>query len=239
MFFLFYFYKGLRLSVLLAAAGQFIGAVIRCYPPFYNWWISTLLVCCGQALSGLVAPIPLSGGVLLSATWFPSNQRTISTAIIMGSASIGGALSFIIGPLLIEDVAQSIRKHHYGRYILTPQEEAMYFNQINGLFILEAGLMGILFLGIYFHFPDKPPKPPSRSSITERANFKDGLSKLLRNRNFLLLATLYGVSCGVYSGWCSVLDQNLEEFGVGQKVAGWLGFTAVICGALSGIFFSL
>ena len=239
MIMIYVFFSGLRAAALLAGGGQFIGALIRCFPPKNNWLFSSILVCCGQAIAGLVAPIPLSGGVLLSATWFPSNQRTISTAIIMGSASIGSALSFLVGPFLVDDVADTVVTSKNGRYVLTAEQEKTYFSQISAMFIMEAGLMGVLFLGIFLHFPDRPPKPPSRSSGTERANFKRGLSKLAKNFNYILLASLYGVSCGVYSGWCSVLDQNLEEFGVGQKFAGWLGFIAVISGAFSGIFFSL
>ena len=223
----------------MAAGVQFVGALLRCFPPENNWLLSTILICSGQAISGLVAPIPLSGGVLLSATWFPSNQRTISTAIVMAGASAGSALSFLIGPVLVDDVAETVVAKKDGKYVLTLEQERTYFSQISAMFIMEVGLMGLLFLGIFLHFPDRPPKPPSRSSGVERAGFKLGLSKLGRNSNFLLLVSLYGVSCGVYSGWCSVLDQNLEEFGVGQKFAGWLGFIAVISGAFSGIFFSL
>jgi FLVCR family MFS transporter len=233
------YFSGLRVAVLLAAGVQFIGTLLRCFPPDTNWLLSTILVCCGQTISGLVAPIPLSGGVLLSATWFPSNQRTFSTAVVMAGSFTGSALSFLIGPILVDDVAETVVANKDGRYVLTSEQEKTYFSQISAMFIMEAGLMGILFLGIFLHFPDRPPKPPSRSSGSERVDFKSGLSKLLRNFNFLFLASLYGVSCGVYSGWCSVLDQNLEEFGVGQKFAGWLGFIAVISGAFSGIFFSL
>ena len=232
-------FSGLRAAVLLAAGGQFIGTLLRCFPPGDNWLLSTILICSGQAITGLVAPIPLSGGVLLSATWFPSNQRTISTAVVMAGASTGNALSFLIGPMLVDDVAQTVVANKDGRYVLTSEQEKTYFSQISAMFVMEVGFMGILLLGIFLHFPDRPPKPPSRSSGTERTDSKLGLAKLGRNFNFLLLASLYGVSCGVYSGWCSVLDQNLEEFGVGQKFAGWFGFTAVISGAFSGIFFSL
>jgi FLVCR family MFS transporter len=157
----------------------------------------------------------------------------------MAGASAGSALSFLIGPVLVDDVAETVVAKKDGKYVLTLEQERTYFSQISAMFIMEVGLMGLLFLGIFLHFPDRPPKPPSRSSGVERAGFKLGLSKLGRNSNFLLLVSLYGVSCGVYSGWCSVLDQNLEEFGVGQKFAGWLGFIAVISGAFSGIFFSL
>lgn len=231
-------FLGLRVSVLLAAGGQFLGALLRCVPPSDNRLLATILICCGQTISGLVAPVPLSGGVLLSATWFPSNQRTFATSVVMAGAFTGSALSFLIGPVIVDDVAERVVANKEGRYVLTSEQERMFFNQISAMFILEVGLMGMLLLGVYLHFPDRPPRPPSRSSWVDRDNFKQGLSKLLTNRNFLLLAILYGVSCGVYSGWCSVLDQNLEEFGVGQKFAGWLGFIAIISGAFSGILFS-
>lgn len=231
--------KGLRNSVLLAAGCQFLGATLRCIPATGNWFFSTFLICCGQTLSGLVAPIPLSGGVLLSATWFPSNQRTISTAIVMAGGFFGGASSFLIGPFLVDDVGSMGIPIQDNNYVLTSLQRQRYYDQIHALFVTEAGLMAILFLGVFLHFPDRPPKPPSRSSGIERVDFKGSLTKLIRNSNFLLLALLYGVSCGVYSGWCSVLDQNLSEFGVGQTFAGWLGFIAVISGAFSGIFFSL
>ena len=107
------------------------------------------------------------------------------------------------------------------------------------MFLVEAGFNGLLFLTVLIYFPANPPFPPSRSSGAERVDPKSGLSQLFRNKSFLLLALLYGASCGVYSGWTSVLDQNLQDFDVGQKFAGWLGFVAIVSGAISGVFFSM
>ena len=227
------------MAVLLAAGFQFLGAALRCFPAAGNWSFLTFLCCCGQTLNGLVAPIPLSGGVLLSATWFPSNQRTVSTAIVMAGAFMGSALSFVVGPFLVDDVGSMNLPKKGDNYVLNAAQREKFYNQINALFVVEAGLMAILFLGIFLHFPARPPRPPSRSSGVQRVDFQGSLTKLLRNGNFVLLALLYGVSCGVYSGWCSVLHQNLAEFGVSQTFGGWLGFIAVISGAFSGIFFSL
>jgi FLVCR family MFS transporter len=228
----FYSLKGLRTAVVLAAGCQFFGSVFRCIPTGDNWTISTVLICFGQILSCITAPIPLSGGVLVSATWFPSNQRTTSTALLMGGSVAGNALSFIIGPLFVDDIGST----HYSQVNSTQRE--FYFKQIRNLFLVETGLMGLLFLAVIFHYPAKPPHLPSRSSGTGRMSPKSGISRLLKNRSFLLLALLYGASCGVYSGWSSVLDQNLQGFGVGQKFAGWLGFIAIVSGAFSGVFFS-
>jgi hypothetical protein len=68
---------------------------------------------------------------------------------------------------------------------------------------------------------------------------KSGILQLLKNRSFLLLALLYGTTSGVFGGWSSVLDQNLQGFGIGQTFAGWLGFIAIVSGAFSGVFFSM
>ena len=157
----------------------------------------------------------------------------------MAGGFMGSALSFIVGPFLVDDVGSMDFPKQGDNYLLNFVDRQRYLDQINALLVTEAGLMAVLLLGIFLHFPARPPTPPSASSGFPRADFDGSLTKLLENSNFLLLALLYGVSCGVYSGWCSVLDQNLSEFGVGQTFAGWLGFIAVVAGAFSGILFSL
>lgn len=236
---LFFIFQGLRISVLLAAGFQFFGATLRCVPTAGNWTIRTVLICVGQSLSGLIAPVPLSGGVLLSATWFPSNQRTTSTAIAVAGSFIGNALSFIVGPLMVDDVASSDIPKQGDNFVLNSTQRDAYTGQINRLLYTEAGLTAVLFLGIIVYYPARPPIPPSRSSGAGREDTLSGWKKLLKDPNFLLLALLYGVGTGVYNGWCAVLDQNLSEFGLGQTFAGWLGFIAIVSGAFSGIVFSM
>ena len=216
--------------MILAAGCQFLGSGFRCIPTGENWTISTILISFGQALGCITAPIPLSGAVLLSATWFPSNERTTSTALLMAGSFAGVALSFIIGPLFVDDI---------GSKEVNSTQREYYFNQIQNLLLFETAFMGLILLAVIIYYPARPPHLPSRSSGGERLSTKHGIWQLLHNRSFLLLALLYGASCGVYSGWASVLDQNLEGFGVDQKFAGWLGFTAIVSGAISGVFFSV
>ena len=205
---------------------------MRCIPTAKHWTLTTIFICIGQIVGCITASIPLSGGVLLSTTWFPSNQRTTSTAILMSGSFAGAALSFIVGPLFVDDLGSL----SYNEINSTQRDH--YYKQIQTLFLMEAGLNLLLFVVILIHYPAKPPQTPSRSSGSPRFSTKHGLTQLFRNRSFLLLALLYGASCGVYSGWTSILAQNLEEFNVGQTFAGWLGFVATIGGALTGIFCS-
>ena len=224
--------------MILAAGLQFFGSALRCIPTNDNT-IETVLMHCGQFIIGLAGG--MSPAALISSTWFPPNQRTTTTAISTVATYIGTALGFIIAPLFVEDIKDSDIPKLDNHYQINSTEINMYKEQINNLLYSEAALQLIIFLGIVIYFPAKPKKPPSLSAATGRVDFKNGIKKLFKNYNFLLLATIYGVSTGVYGGWCSVLYQNLSEYGisVNAKFAGWLGFVAVISGSFSGVSFSL
>ena len=58
----------------------------------------------GQLLNGLAGPVTQAAPTLLSSTWFPSEQRTTSTAIAALCGSLGVAVSFVIGPLVVKDI---------------------------------------------------------------------------------------------------------------------------------------
>ena len=58
----------------------------------------------GQLLNGLAGPVTQAAPTLLSSTWFPSEQRTTSTAVAALCGSLGVAISFVIGPLVVKDI---------------------------------------------------------------------------------------------------------------------------------------
>ena len=60
-----------------------------------------------QALNGLAGPISMTLGTVLSATWFPTGQRTTATSVFIAANNCGVALSFVLGPYLITDPGQS------------------------------------------------------------------------------------------------------------------------------------
>ena len=51
----------------------------------------------GQMFTGFAGPVAFTGGAILSALWFPPNQRATATAIGTISGFAGAALCFIIG----------------------------------------------------------------------------------------------------------------------------------------------
>jgi FLVCR family MFS transporter len=177
---------------------------------------------------------------LLSSTWFPPYQRTTATAILAISGYIGFAGSFLIGPAFVDDVKDSTIPKIDDNYPLNTTEREKYQKQIDSLLYFEAGSQLFVLIVILAYFPSKPRNPPSISAGTGRVNFKAGVKKLCKNYNFLLLAMIYGAATGVYNGWCSVLYQNLSDYGISvdAKFAAWLGFVAVISGSFSGVLFS-
>lgn len=55
----------------------------------------------GQFLNGLAGPTIMSAGPFLSTTWFAPDQRATATALATLFSYLGGAASFLVGPLAV------------------------------------------------------------------------------------------------------------------------------------------
>ncbi|XP_020893651.1 solute carrier family 49 member 4 homolog [Exaiptasia diaphana] len=235
--------KGLRVSVLLAAFLELIGTALRCFS--LDNKSQTLLIHIGQFVTGIGGPVAMAAPPLVSAAWFPPSQRTTATAISSLACYSGTALSFLIGPLLVDDVGKltngTSEKIDYNklRKSLNASQIAEYKHQIMNFMYLEFGVTAFVFLCVLIYFPDKPRSPPSITAAIGRLDFTIGFKSLLRKKRFWLLVFIYGLSTGIYGAWCSVLDLNLSVFGIDQKTASWLGFGAVVAGSVSGISLSI
>ena len=62
----------------------------------------------GQLLNGLAGPVTQAAPTLLSSTWFPSEQRTTSTAVAALCGSLGVAISFVVGTLFVKDIKHEL-----------------------------------------------------------------------------------------------------------------------------------
>ena len=191
----------------------------------------------------------MAAAPMVSAAWFPPEQRTTATAISSLACYSGTALSFVIGPLLVPDVEEYFKQSNVTSNGKIPylelrnhlnQTEIDYFkNKIMHLMYIELGITTLTMLCVIIHFPEKPKLPPSVTAAIGRLEFKVGAKSLLKNAQFWLLVFIYGIGTGVYGGWCSILDLNLSQFNIDQKTAGWLGFGAVVAGSVSGISLSM
>ncbi len=89
------YFTGLQWSAVVSAVLIAVGCGLRCItsqPTSATW-----LIHIGQILNGFPGPVAMGGAPLLSATWFPVNQRITATAICTIFNGLGIAVSFIIG----------------------------------------------------------------------------------------------------------------------------------------------
>ena len=89
--------------MLSAVFCEFIGAGLRCIP-LNDLTLKTWFIHCGQFITGIGGPIAMAAAPMVSAAWFPPDQRTTATAISSLACYSGTALSFVIDPLLVPDV---------------------------------------------------------------------------------------------------------------------------------------
>ena len=96
----FFFYWGFNLSIKLSAFFTFLCCFLRCIPCFiprdsrhkFLW-----LIYLAQAFNALVGALYQGAASLLSALWFPLDQRTFSTAIAFSGGNLGMIVGYIFG----------------------------------------------------------------------------------------------------------------------------------------------
>eukprot|EP00058_Branchiostoma_floridae_P014229 XP_002599717.1 hypothetical protein BRAFLDRAFT_106709 [Branchiostoma floridae] len=203
------------------------------------------LIYLGQFFNGCGAPVMMAAPPLISATWFPPEQRTTATAIAGLLGNVGCALSYVIGPLAVyqpEEVTNHTRNHSNAlipveipglSYANNTDTRSIEAGQIMRLMYIEFGLTAMLFLAIVVYYPACPPSPPSLSASISRLNFVSGVKGLVTNGTFWLVCLSYGMVQGTFGGWGNILDVNVSPYNVTQVQAGWVGFYGNLIGCAS------
>ncbi|OWF40666.1 disrupted in renal carcinoma protein 2 homolog [Mizuhopecten yessoensis] len=240
--------KGLRVSIVLASVVIAVGSGLRCITsqPIPATWLIFL----GQILNGIGGTMAFAAPPLLSGTWFPPQERTTATGIGILFSSAGGALSFLLGPLIVSEPTSSTGNYTIGNSSwnnsstpalacnISDKDISLMRGQIKVLNYLEFGLAAGIAVLVLVYFPNKPPTPPSVSAGAKRMGFKDGLKLISKMFAFWHLALAFSIPSGVYGVWSSTLDVSIHQFGISQTEAGWLGFWGNTGGTLLGILIS-
>ncbi|XP_033744298.1 solute carrier family 49 member 4 homolog [Pecten maximus] len=234
--------QGIRMCCVIIAALTAISSAIRCIalePPYITWTANI-----SAFLNGLGGPVAMGASPVLSAAWFPPNQRITSTAIATLFNYGGVAASFLIGPLFERnDVLNTSHignlTQHDNRTMATnsnlihdqdESEVAWIRHRITLVFYAECGWCFLLLIMVVVFFPSKPPKPPSTTASKERLDIKSGFRKLMRNKKFLQLCLAYGLPVGITALWAGTLSVDLKSYDVSETQAGWIGFYSIIAG---------
>ena len=170
------------------------------------------------AIIGLAPP-------LISAAWFPVDQRGTATALMTTANYLGQAVGFFATSLAVP----ALPKDH------TATEVDSRHTDLNHLYQIEAAIAVAILLAVAVYFPDKPPKPPAPSALQPKTDFCLGMSELVRLWNFWVLVLAFGVPSGIYSGWVAFLGPNLKALGISQSNAAYMGTGSIFAGCFGGV----
>uniref|UniRef100_A0A3Q1HEV5 Solute carrier family 49 member 4 n=1 Tax=Acanthochromis polyacanthus TaxID=80966 RepID=A0A3Q1HEV5_9TELE len=221
---------GLRASLLLSAFFMLLGSALRSIPltdqPLRRWLIHG-----GQFLNGLAGPTIMSAGPFLSTTWFAPDQRATATAVASLFSYLGGAASFVVGPLVVPPPNDT----QAGTTMTAAILDNSIRDRIQLVLYTELAAIVVLFAAVLLYFPSRPPMPPSVAAASQRLSYRNSICRLLSNLRFLMIAVAYAVPTGVMAGWSGVLDMVLTPAKVSQVDAGWIGFWSTVGGCVFGV----
>lgn len=146
---------GLRRTVLFGSLLLMIGSIVKSggVPPIlksdlqmgHDEWRLYF----GFFLVGLSQPLYQCTPALLSASWFPEEERTMATGVALNANQLGIGFAFIFGTVLVGEKEDIIP----------------YFG-------LLSTISTIAFLGTLIQFDDAPPTPPSSSARVMRGSLE-------------------------------------------------------------------
>jgi FLVCR family MFS transporter len=149
-------------------------------------------------LNGIAGIIVFSAPSAVSSAWFPPSERTTATGIAIVFNNLGNAFSFLAGPAFVSDPsAPNSTYHDSNRFVgvssnhtdddddddddcpdVDASEKALIARQMSYLMYTVAGLVVMVTVAIFVHFPSKPKLPPSITSSMERMDFLQGLKTI-------------------------------------------------------------
>lgn len=214
---------GLRLSILLGALGNCLGAwvkILSTHPD--GFWITFV----GQTIVGASQMFTLGIPPKLAAVWFGPNEVSKACAAGVFGNQLGIALGFVLPPMIVQSNGT--------------MEETAY--ELNSLFLSTAVLNTIILALAICFFSSRPPTPPSLAQLTAQedkafdSNFWGTLRQLMTERNFLLLFLTYGINTGVFYAISTLLSQMVLSVYPSETVAvGQIGLVMVVAGMLGSV----
>ena len=210
---------GLRPAVLLMSFFIALGTTLRSSTSEEIAFTATVYTC--AILGGIAGIMSMVAPPYLSATWFPPQQRTTATALMLMSGELGVALSFVIGPQMVRLPGGA-----------TPHTDPDGVrSNIMFLMDVDTGVAALLFLVVLLYFPSRPRRPPSVSAASppEPGSFWRRLRQVARAPDTPFIMLALAVPGGLLVAYFAVLDISMAPLGVTKEQAGWISFWACIC----------
>ncbi|TRY98120.1 hypothetical protein DNTS_028482 [Danionella cerebrum] len=216
--------KGLRLTALLGAGLNALGAWVKCASvgPSLFWVTMAAQIICSVA-QVFILGLPSR----LASVWFgPREVSTACATAVLGN-QLGVAIGFLLPPVLVPNTAN---------------DKDLMGHNISIMFYGTAGVSTLLFLLTIFVIKDRPPLPPSKAQAVlstgpdEEYSYKKSIINLLKNKPFILLLISYGIMTGSFYSVSTLLNQMIIHHHKGEEInAGRIGLTLVVAGMFGSI----
>ncbi|KAM7367944.1 hypothetical protein PAMP_014209 [Pampus punctatissimus] len=215
--------KGLRVVAIVATALNCAGTWIKVASVRPNLFAVTFL---GQLFCSFAQLFILGMPSKIASVWFGSDEVSTACSIGVFGNQLGIAIGFLVPPILVPNVDDMDELAHH----------------ISVMFYITAGVATLLFILVVFVFQERPKIPPTQAQATaysippEQYSYISSISRLLRNKPFILLVITYGLNVGCFYAVGTLLNHMIIEHYPGEEVnAGRIGLTIVIAGMVGSL----
>ena len=197
---------GIRVGVGIGAALTGLFGILRGV-----WGANYTLVLVAQIGIAIGQPFLLNAVTTVAARWFPVKDRATATGL--------GSLAIYLGIFL--------------GLALTPF--VVLHNGIAGT-LLIYGIAAVIAAILFFAFArERPATPPCPPEMEVRSLVLDGLRKIFRMRDFILLLVIFFVGLGVFNAVTTWIEEIISPRGFNSDQAGIAGGLMIAGGILGAL----
>lgn len=169
------------------------------------------LVMIAQIGTAVGQPFILNAVTKIAARWFPIEERATASGL--------GSLAMYLGIL--------------AGLALTP---ALAFGAGFSNMLLYYGIGSLVAAILFIIFArEHPATPPGPAELEERALMFDGLKQILKNKNFILLMSVFFIGLGVFNSVTTWIEDIISPRGFTATQAGTAGGLMIVGGIIGAV----
>lgn len=252
--------RSVRAAMLLCSGFMALGTILRAgllQNPNISIMVFTISCHICSILNGMSNIVVGSAPLVISAVWFPPDERVTATSIAQVFNGLGTGMSFLLASQIVRPIddaffnqstTQILENSTFNESnpvvdpdrILPASEVAGLRSDIQWYMYSNAIPAVTLFLLILIYFPSAPSLPPSLSSTHQRLDFIKGFKEVMSSRDCWLVALGSSVPQGVVVAWTAMMVVNLTEICVQgecltQNWVNYLGIWATVISTVAAI----
>ncbi|KAK4879370.1 hypothetical protein RN001_007516 [Aquatica leii] len=217
---------GLGAAINLGAVGTCLGAWIKVFSVEPDkFWVLML----GQSIVAASQVFFLGTSAHVAAEWFGCNEVSFACSVGAAGIQVGVAIGFVVTPIVVK--SNNNLSNIKADLLLLSVGVAMICSLITFLTLLA--------------FRNKPLLPPSQAQLLKKVGYASTsifttLKELLVNRNFVILAIVYGIDIGISYSMAMLLNEIiLTYYPNAFEDAGRIGLIIILTGIITSILFGI